>query len=301
VGGEALIAELEQRAPELRGRVRILNAAIGGYKQPQQLVALVLLSLQGVRFDAIVNLDGFNEIALSSTDATQRYNPLYPSRHHYLLELELGREDRSAETIERYAEVIRSRRSAEAWRAAAQRWPFGGSELVRALFGRAVLHLESRAARLGQELQEEASPPPGLAAYEPACLRDPDGCWDLIADIWEKSSLEMAAIADRIGARYLHVLQPNQYDQGSKPLSDVERRIAYNPEHRWAAGVLRGYPILRARIPGMRARGVAVHDFTRLFADVAEDRYVDVCCHYNLRGTNALATAIAAAMLEPKR
>ncbi len=299
MGGETLIAELERQEPELRGRVRVFNGAIGGYKQPQQLLALILLTLQGVRFDAIVNVDGFNEVALSSSDATARYNPLFPSRLHYLLMLNLGRDASSASTIERYGEVIRTRRRVSEWRAAADRGFLGHSELARSLLGRAVLHLESRATRLEQALQQEASPPPSLAAYEPACLRDPeDGCWDLIADIWETSSLRMAAIADQIGARYVHVLQPNQYDEGSKTLSEHEREIAYAPDSDWPAGVRRGYPLLRARIPGMLARGVAVLDLSQLFASDRWDVYVDVCCHYNLRGTNAVATAIADRILQ---
>jgi hypothetical protein len=274
--------------------VRVLNGAIGGYKQPQQLIALALLTLESVRFDAIVNLDGFNEVALSSSDAAAGYNPVFPSRLQYLLMLHLGRDASSASAIERYAEVIRARRGASEWRAAANRALLTRSELARSLLGRAVLRLESRATRLEQELQQEAPAPPSLAAYQPACLQDPEaGCWDLIADVWERSSLEMAAIADGLGAVYVHVLQPNQYDEGSKTLSDREREIAYAPDSDWPAGVRRGYPLLRARIPGMLARGVAVHDLGQLFAGIREDIYIDECCHYNLRGTNALAAAIA--------
>jgi hypothetical protein len=301
VGGEALIAELERQAPELRGRVRVFNAAIGGYKQPQQLIALILLTLQGVRFDAIVNLDGFNEVALSPSDAAARYNPIFPSRLHYLAMLNFGPDASSAHTIELYADVIGTRRRATEWRSAADRGPLGRSELARAAIGRAVLQLKSRATRLEQALQETAAPPPGLAAYEPACLRDPqDACWDLIVDVWRRGSLEMAAVARQIGARYVHVLQPNQYDEGSKPLSEGEREIAYLPDGDWPAGVRRGYPMLRAQIPGMLAQGVAVLDLTQMFASVDEDVYVDTCCHYNLRGTNALATAVADRILRTK-
>ena len=46
------------------GGVEVFNAALGGYKQPQQLNILSFLLLQGYRFDAVVNLAGFNEIAL---------------------------------------------------------------------------------------------------------------------------------------------------------------------------------------------------------------------------------------------
>jgi hypothetical protein len=294
VGGEELIATLEESAPELRGRVRVFNAAIGGYKQPQQLIALILLSLQGVRFDVIVNLDGFNEVALSGADADMHYNPLFPSRRQYLLMMNL---DRDSDTIERYAQVIGARRRMEEWRDAADCWLAGGSELVRAVVGSVVLRLEARADRAEQELQKQASPPPSLSAYAPDCLRSSRACWDLIADVWQNSSLEMAAIAERIGARYLHVLQPNQYDEGSKPLSPREREIAWQPDGEWPAGVRRGYPLLRDRIPGMRARGVEVLDLSQLFAGVSEDLYSDPCCHYNLRGNQMLARAVAGAIL----
>lgn len=43
-----------------------------------------------------------------------------------------------------------------------------------------------------------------------------------IAEVWARSSVEMAAIADRIGATYLHILEPNQW-VGRKPLSADER------------------------------------------------------------------------------
>jgi hypothetical protein len=294
VGGEALIAAIEESKPELRGRVQIFNAAIGGYKQPQQLIALVLLSLQGVRFDIVVNLDGFNEVALSGADAGMHYNPLFPSRRHYLLMMNL---DRDADSIERYAEVIGTRRRIDEWRAAADRWLAGRSELVRSAIGRVVLGLEARADRAEQELQQRAAPPPGLAAWEPECLRSSAKCWDLIADVWQSSSLEMAAISHQIGARYLHVLQPNQYDEGSKPLSPREREIAWQPDGEWPAGVRRGYPLLRERIPEMRERGVEVLDLSRLFAGVSEDLYSDPCCHYNLRGNELLARAVAGAIL----
>jgi hypothetical protein len=42
----------------------VLNAAIDGGKQPQQLFKLYYLDLNKFKFDIIINLDGFNELAL---------------------------------------------------------------------------------------------------------------------------------------------------------------------------------------------------------------------------------------------
>src|SRR5262249_42955698 len=42
----------------------IVCLAAGGYKQPQQLLTLAYLLAQGARFDVVLNVDGFNEVAL---------------------------------------------------------------------------------------------------------------------------------------------------------------------------------------------------------------------------------------------
>ena len=46
-------------------KFEIYNAAIDGGKQPQQLFKLYYLDLIGLKFDIIINLDGFNELALT--------------------------------------------------------------------------------------------------------------------------------------------------------------------------------------------------------------------------------------------
>ena len=55
---DVLINELA-RAQRLAGKqVQIVNLAIPGYRQPQQLLLLAYMLSAGARFDAIVNLDG---------------------------------------------------------------------------------------------------------------------------------------------------------------------------------------------------------------------------------------------------
>ena len=46
----------------------VINAAIDGGKQPQQLFKLYYLDLNKFEFDIIINLDGFNELALSLSE-----------------------------------------------------------------------------------------------------------------------------------------------------------------------------------------------------------------------------------------
>jgi hypothetical protein len=116
--------------------------------------------------------------------------------------------------------------------------------------------------------------------------------------IWRRSSEEMAVLARANDIRYLHVLQPNQYVEGSKPMGPDERRIATPPDHPYRDGAVLGYPLLRAESGRLRASGVEFYDATGLFADVEEPLYVDGCCHFNRRGNEILARFLAARILE---
>jgi hypothetical protein len=73
----ALLAEEIESAT---GReVSLVSFAWGGYKQPQQLQGLTYLLSMGAEFDVIINLDGFNELALSiSENLKQGVFPNYP-------------------------------------------------------------------------------------------------------------------------------------------------------------------------------------------------------------------------------
>ncbi len=78
VGGAALTEALEARSPAWKGRVEILNLASGGYKQPHQIFVLTEMILLGVPFDLVINLDGFNEVALGGSDSRSGWHPLFP-------------------------------------------------------------------------------------------------------------------------------------------------------------------------------------------------------------------------------
>lgn len=73
-----LINELKQ-LPVLSGKEIVVHTvAIGGYKQPQQLVALTYFLTLGAHFDLIINIDGFNEVALAPAENAKLVFPFYP-------------------------------------------------------------------------------------------------------------------------------------------------------------------------------------------------------------------------------
>jgi hypothetical protein len=66
--------------------------ALGGWKQPQQLFALQLAWLRGGEFDAVINLDGFNEVAMVAQNVGSGVPAWFPRGWGQLMEHRPGRE-----------------------------------------------------------------------------------------------------------------------------------------------------------------------------------------------------------------
>jgi hypothetical protein len=78
-GREALTAQLRDRGRLEERNIRFVSIALGGMKQPQQLLALSYFLALGASFDAVINLDGFNEMVLPlAENAASGVNPFYP-------------------------------------------------------------------------------------------------------------------------------------------------------------------------------------------------------------------------------
>ena len=60
-----------------------INFSKGGYKQPQQLMILAWLLAQGAELDVVINVDGFNEVAVPTAENVSRgVNPFFPRQWH---------------------------------------------------------------------------------------------------------------------------------------------------------------------------------------------------------------------------
>lgn len=297
IGGRALRDELEARLPEPTSRVVLLNFASGGYKQPQQVMALAQALVLGVPLDLVINLDGYNEVVFGELDASRGHHPVFPSRRHHAAVLEFTSDMPDEEALELAGRVVAMRRRAAELAAAMAESPLARSELLRALVGLKVLAEERRADRIELRLQEVAASSPSvgarLAGLPHSCLGERGACWPLIVDIWERSSRVMDGLLRARDIPYVHFLQPNQYVEASKPLSEEERRVAFREEGRRGRDAARGYRELRARASVLRSFGVRFHDLTGLFEEHVETLYRDACCHLNPRGNELLALAVA--------
>lgn len=290
---EALARRLAKIHGESVTRVVLLNLALSGYKQPQQLLALSYFLALGAEIDVAINLDGFNEVVLPfSENLPAQVDPSFPRL--WQLHSRSGF-DRRAVSI--YARIEEARRTRARW---SRR--LAGSVLRSSSFALvawdsfdlrwqheiAVANAELKRILQNEEPEFQATgpllPASRAEALVPAAIQ-----------LWSDSSRQMDRLCRANGIRYFHFLQPNQYVEGTKPLAEVEERMAIAPgaNQDW---VRRGYPGLIEAGYDLAAEGVAFTDLTRVFANETRAIYVDSCCHVNALGYELMIEAMGQAI-----
>lgn len=291
--GEDVLRDELRRLPALAGREPVfVHLALLAWKQPQQLMALSYLLSLGAEFDVLVNLDGFNEIALPRSHNVYRgVNPFFPNAWDIVLgdvpdapsrrllgELSLLRELRASWAATCSRSVLRHFRTEQLV------WLVGDRILGRA---EASSARDLSGVRPAAGLGYAAAGPPSPHATDRELFED-------CVAMWARSSTLMRRLCEANGIVYAHALQPNQYVPGSKPMGEEERRVAVDPAAPYALCVIDGYPLLVAAGRALAAEGELFADLTSVFASVEEPVYVDTSCHVNARGNEILARELAA-------
>jgi hypothetical protein len=289
-----LLERAVRASPVAAGRdVVVQSFALPGYKQPQQLFALLYALLSGQHFDVVVNIDGFNELVLPLTEnVPQATAPIYPRSWAQLVSTAPP-----LALVERAARAI-AIGDARGLLARAFDLPLVGLSPTANLLWRALdRELARRQAESEAALARWSSEQSGYRAHGPApAVTGRDVMPDLV-ELWRNSSLLMHRLCAANGIAYVHVLQPNQYVPGAKPFDAAERRIAHRDDHPYRAIVERGYPQLVQAGVSLRDAGVRFEDASLMFADRHEPLFIDDCCHFNGRGNQLLATRVADAVI----
>jgi hypothetical protein len=292
-GREALVRELAA-SRVLRGRKIALRCyALGGYKQPQQLLALGYLLSLGEKPDVVINLDGLNELGLPYAENRPRgVFPFYPRSWDALVQEAsnpAALEEAGLVAYLRGRRVRLARRFSSPW----LRWSSTGNLLWRSFDRR----LELRIGQANLALARLPAGPPSFAATGPR--RDyasEDAFFADLARSWQTSSLLMSRLAAANGIRYYHFLQPNQFDPGAKPIGPAEAARAVDPASPFREPVRRGYPLLSRAGRELRRAGVKFFDLRAIFSRVETPLYIDKCCHVDRLGSALLGEAIGRAV-----
>jgi hypothetical protein len=222
-----------------------LNLAVAGYKQPQQLMTIGYLLAQGAEFDVVINLDGFNDVTMHPAENAVHGVPLaYPGRWDQGVE-GLFQGVRLRLMLRRVLAEQRRARLAGAFSLVPWR-TLNTTNLIYLALDRA---LESEQAAIDREMMGASAREPSTTTRTSAGSAGDDRMYKDLADLWQRSSLQLARVAEASGARYYHFLQPNQYVVGSKPLTAGERAEAWIADHPYRRAVEAGYPSLQRAEP----------------------------------------------------
>lgn len=273
-----------------RRRVVVISLAQPGYKQPQQLMALNYFLSLGMHADIVINVDGFNDVALAPVSVIPWGGfPFFP-RGWPAAVGHLDPALRRAIGELSYLRDLRARRAG-----AFSRVPWRYSMVCGLLWSRLDHKLRGRIAAAEQamlKLNDSADESFQARGPRRQYASEEEMYQDLVV-VWQRCSEQMHLLCTGLGIEYHHFLQPNQYLPGSKPLGPEERRRAWRVHHPYRPSVEQGYPMLRAAGARLQQRGVAFYDFSMLFEEEEETLYEDACCHLNQQGRMLVAAAIA--------
>ena len=274
--------------PRFAGKkITILNFAMSGFHQPQQLITLAYYLSLGQQFDLVVNIDGFNEVVTSSRNWETRVDPTYPADTVWG---EMGRQveranlplDSSQHLLSAYHErmAVDLRHQAE--------------QCMLAMCFALTQVAEYYHAYRHKDLFQAVLPETDAVSLFPVTHRYTFGSdidiFSYTADRWADSSLSMARLLRGSGALYLHVLQPNQWFRKSGNYEPIEPGHIYE----WIIDPVNlGYAALLDRVPQLRDSGVHVLDATMVFRNINQGVYLDDCCHYTKEGNKVLFHAVA--------
>ena len=293
-GLPAVIEQLE-RDPAYAGKeIVTIDLAVGGYKQPQQLMTMTYLLTLGFEFDVVLNIDGFNEVALHGAEnQTKHVFPAFP-RGWYLrvsnlpnrtLRARLGRVGNLEEAM---------LDAAEGFSGAPWRWSLACNLIWRLRQDRLIGEYGAAFVALTRFQPFESS---YLMTGPRVDFETDADLYEHLVGIWQRSSLQMDRLCKANGIRYYHFLQPNQYVEGSKALTADERAVAFTEDHPYREGVEIGYPLLSRAGAELRSQGVSFVDLTTVFADEIETLYVEDCCHFNEAGNRLVAARVTREIL----
>ena len=258
----------------------------GAYQQPQQVLAVVYYLVQGGRLDMLINIDGFNETLNGLKNHKHNTYPAFPPYWgmffaDYSMQLPQLAQVVLWKQLRRMAATISK--------------PLNFSITTSTLWIMADSYLDRRSIQANDAMLAVTQKDPPYVISGPDVMNNV-GIKELVAfetDFWQRGSLQLYNLSKVNGFYYFHFLQPNQYDKGSKILTNEEKQQAYLPEtSEEALCVIYAYPSFKARVPAMQEQGINAYDMTGIYKKVPETLYVDTCCHVNKHGSEIMAVAV---------
>lgn len=298
-GSPASIVGQLKNVPELEDKeFLVLNFASGGYKQPQQLLILMYFLSIGQEIDLILNVDGFNEVALTPLNQQAGIPVAMPSFQHLNPLTALA--DTDIPVVLALGEIagIKSQLLEQIDQLEHGQLAFTfmvRSFRVKGLFRsyqKRLLEMENSQSAVKHDSERSEN---SLISI-PAQLYDSSeaNTWDQIIEVWAESSILIHQVALSRQIPYFQVIQPNQYHPTDRKFTEKELMLFGNSPY--STGVEYGYPLLLRRAEVLRSSGLPLFNAVTLFDNEETSVYRDGCCHFTLKGQEIFSEFIGKEM-----
>ena len=300
-----ILSKKLQSYPEFADReIVVLNFGNGGYKQPQQLLILNYFLALGQELDLVINIDGFNEVALSNLNNKAQIELGMPSVQHIQPLTNLA-SNVSPEVMSAIVQINDNKKQLKAGIDKLQTCQLALCHAVTSLRVKQLVNNYQQAIVKydAQVKNSNADTANSSIVYVPkADSVLPDrAAFDKMASMWYESSIGMNQILSSRKIKYFHFIQPNQYYPTKRVFTAKEKEIAINKESPYIEGVKKGYPVLLSKVDDLQKARVNVFSAVNILDNTKETVYKDACCHYNSVGEEVLANYISSSIIKVVR
>lgn len=292
--------------PEFANKeIVVLNFGNGGYKQPQQLLILNYFLALGQELDLVINLDGFNEVALSNLNNKSQIDVGMPSVQHIQPLTGLANNNLSPELMGSIVQISETKKQLKAAVDKLQTCQLALCHAITSLqVKQLVSSYQQAVVKYDRQVKntDSAATNSGIV-YIPktdAVLADA-AAFDKMAAMWYESSVAMNQILASRKIPYFHFIQPNQYYPTKRVFTAKEEEIAISKDSPYIAGVKQGYPVLLSKVGELQKAGVNIFSGVNILDDTKETVYKDACCHYNSVGDEILANYVSSSIIQTLR
>ncbi len=294
-----------QSYPEFADReIVILNFGNGGYKQPQQLLILNYFLALGQELDLVINIDGFNEVALSNLNNKAQIELGMPSVQHIQPLTSLA-SNVSPEVMSAIVQINDNKKQLKAGIDKLQTCQIALCHAVTSLrvkqlvsdYQQAIVKYDAQVKNSNSDTANS-----GIVYIPKADSVLPDSAaFEKMASMWYESSIGMNQILSSRNIKYFHFIQPNQYYPTKRAFTAKEKEIAISKDSPYIEGVTKGYPVLLSKVDDLQKARVNVFSAVNILDNTKETVYKDACCHYNSVGEEVLANYVSSSIIKVVR
>ena len=280
----------------------ILSFATGGYKQPQQLLILNYFLALGQELDMVVNIDGFNEVALSNLNNKNQIDLAMPSLQHILPLTNLANNSLSIKAMKATVRIQENKAKINQALTTLQNCTLAACDALTSVYIQNLVN-NYKTDVINFEKERTKQQDGGSVIYintNKSVLED-SVAFEQMAQNWAKSSIFMHKVLSASNVPYFQVLQPNQYYQTKRVFSAAEKQIAFNQDTPYAKAVELGYPALFKKFPNLEKNHIDILNGVNVFDKTKDAVYVDSCCHYNKAGEVIFSDYVGSSILEVLR